>query len=106
MHDVELVRLASANVTYEWSKLLLARAHFNGTLEALGAAWQRVLDYGREDFSGGEPVDLEVECGAAPRCLRLHRRFDRHGHKIFVLADEAHERSRAGKGSGRRGPST
>lgn len=96
MRDPELARLASPSVTYEWSKLLLARAHFNGTLEALDAAWQRVLGYGREDFSGAGTIDLKVECGGAPRRLRLHRRFDRHGQKIFVVADEAHERSPAG----------
>lgn len=30
--------------------------------------------------------------GSEPRRLRPHRRFDRHGYKVFVIADEAHER--------------
>lgn len=90
--DRELDRLASPDNTYEWEKLLLARAHFNGSLAALDAAWQRVMAYGRGDSPLAEPVELALRCAGvagegAPRLVRLHRRFDRHGQKIFVVAD-------------------
>lgn len=91
-HD-ELAALRSSEVTYEWAKLLLARAHFNGSRQALDAAWQRVRSYGRNDISCQLPVELAVACGGRARCLCLHRRFDRHGQKIFIVADEGRERS-------------
>lgn len=103
MHDdLELARLASPYVTYEWAKLLLARAHFNGSLATLDAAWQRVAAYGCGDSRVSEPVELMIRCTDAPgpgpsRRLRLHRRFDRHGQKIFIVADEAYERGAGGQ---------
>lgn len=111
--NAELALLATPRITYEWAKLLLARAHFNGTPEKLAAAWRCVLGYRREAFCAGQPViDLTVAGqDSAPRRLRLHRRFDRHGYKVFVIADPAHERIRGGLGAlgngpGRRRPST
>src|SRR5205823_3811890 len=50
--DFTLAVHVSPGDTYEWSKVLLARAHFNGTLELLTAAWERVLGYGRQEFTG------------------------------------------------------
>jgi hypothetical protein len=101
--------------TYEWSKVLLARASFNGTLELLTAAWERVLGYGRHEFAGktlgklmrsgqpgaavaaildernADPVDLTLRCrdGAAKR-FRLHRRLDAYAHKVFIVAEETY----------------
>lgn len=101
-HDLELARLASPDVTYEWAKLLLARAHFNGSLATLDAAWQRVVAYGCGDSRVTEPAELVIRCTdalkpAPSRRLRLHRRFDRHGEKIFVVAEEAYERGAGGR---------
>ena len=104
--------------TYEWSKVLLARANFNGTLEFLTAAWERLLGYGREEFAGKtlrqllrsnrpaaaravtaildegnmDPVELTVRCrrGEAKR-LRLHRRFDAYARRMYILAEETRE---------------
>ena len=88
--DPEFARLAAPDITYEWAKLLLARAHFNGSLAALDLAWQRVTAYGRGDFPASGPAELTICCDSrAPRCLRLHRRFDRHEQKIFIVADSA-----------------
>src|SRR6266850_7818909 len=50
--DFTLAMHVSPGDTYEWSRVLLARAHFNGTLELLTAAWERVLGYGRQEFAG------------------------------------------------------
>lgn len=101
-HDLELARLASPDVTYEWAKLLLARAHFNGSLATLDVAWQRVVAYGRGDSRVTEPAELMIRCTDAPKAgpsrrLRLHRRFDRRGEKIFIVADEAYERGTGGQ---------
>jgi hypothetical protein len=96
--DFQFAVLVSPGDTYEWSNVLLARAHFNGTLELLTAAWERVLGYGREEFAGKtlrqlmgsgkpaacvaaildhenmEPVELTVRCrDGKPKRLRLHR---------------------------------
>ena len=106
--------------TYEWSKLLLARANFNGTLEFLTAAWERLLGYGREEFAGKtlrqlmgsrrlaaiaaaildhenmQPFELTLRCrDGKPKRLRLHRRFDPHERKMYIVAEEALERAAA-----------
>lgn len=94
----ELALLQSPKVAYEWAKLLLARAHFNGSQQALDAAWRRVRSYRRNDISCEVPVELTVACAGRARCLCLHRRFDRHGQKIFIVADEVHETLGRGKG--------
>ena len=101
--------------TYEWSRLLLARAHFNGTLELLSAAWELVLGYGRREFEGKTlsqlmgsttteaaevvvailderktaPVELTLRSrsGEAKR-LRLHRRLDAYANEVFIVAEE------------------
>jgi len=102
--------------TYEWSKVMLARANFNGTLELLTAAWGRLLGYGRHEFEGKtlrqlmgssktaaadavvaildernmNPVDLTVRSRAGEaKCLRLHRRLDSYTRKMFIVAEEA-----------------
>jgi hypothetical protein len=102
--------------TYEWSEVLLARAGFNGRFELLTAAWERLLGYGRQEFTAKtlgqlmkseepaatvaaildhqnmEPVDLTVCCRNGERkSLRLYRRFDEYGNKIFIVAVETQE---------------
>ena len=114
--DFALIAHVAPGDTYEWSKVLLARAHFNGTLELLTAAWELALGYGRHEFRGKTlchlmgsdktaaadavvaildvqnmaPVDLTVRSrsGEAKR-LTLHRRLDAYGDKIFIVAEEA-----------------
>lgn len=113
--DFTLAVHVSPGDTYEWSKVLLARANFNGTLELLTAAWQAALGYGRHEFKGKtlgqlmgssktaaadavaaildernmDPVDLTVRCrGGEAKRLRLHRRLDAYAHKMFIVAEE------------------
>jgi hypothetical protein len=113
--DFTLAVHVSPGDTYEWSKVLLARANFNGTLELLTAAWELVLGYGRHEFEGKtlsqlmgsnktdaadvvvaildernmDPVDLTLHSrGGEAKRLRLHRRLDAYTHKVFILAEE------------------
>jgi PAS domain-containing protein len=113
--DFQLAVLASPGHVYKGSNVLLARAHFNGTLELMTAAWERLLGYGREEFEGKtlcqliglgtpvattavaaildelnpEPVDLKVRCrDGQGKCLRLHRRFDPYERAVYILAEE------------------
>jgi hypothetical protein len=113
--DFTLAVHVTAGDTYEWSKVLLARAGFNGTLELLTAAWERVLGYGRHEFAGKtlgklmrsgrpaavvaaildehnmNPVDLTLRCrGGGAKRFKLHRRFDAYIHKMFIVAEETH----------------
>ncbi|HET7366512.1 MAG TPA: hypothetical protein VFJ70_23310 [Burkholderiales bacterium] len=99
--------------TYEWSQVLLARASCSGRLELLTAAWERLLGYGRHEFTAKtfgelmksdkaaatvaaildqqnmEPVDLTLCCRNGKRkSLRLHRRFDEYGDRMFIVAEE------------------
>src|SRR3954463_16762364 len=105
---------ASAGDTYEWSTVLLARAHANGRLELLTAAWERMLGYGRNEFSGKTLGELRPggngaaaaavaaildEANMAPvevtlrgrrgdeKRLRLHRRYDAYMPQMFIVAE-------------------
>ena len=110
--DFQLAVLSAPGHTYEWSNVLLARAHFNGTLELLTAAWERLLGYGRQEFAGKTlcqlmeprkpaaiaaildelnpgPVDLKVRCrNGESKSLRLHRWLDPVERKMFIVAEE------------------
>ena len=44
--------------SYESSKVLLAKAGFDGTLRLLTSAWERTLGYGREEFKGKTLLDF------------------------------------------------
>ncbi|TAK83896.1 MAG: hypothetical protein EPO20_16275 [Betaproteobacteria bacterium] len=113
--DFTLAVHVSPGDTYEWSKVLLARAHFNGTLELLTAAWERVLGYGRHEIKGKTlcqlmgssqaaaaegvaaildarnpgPVGLNLRCrDGQGKCLTLHRRFAPHERTVYIVAEE------------------
>jgi hypothetical protein len=113
--DLQLAIPLTPGPIYRKSKVLLAKAHLNGTLELLTAAWESALGYGREelrcktlcqlmasdetagatavaailDDTSAEPVDLTLRCrGGEAKCLRLHRRFDPHTRKVFIVAEE------------------
>ena len=70
--DLKLAVHVSPGDTYEWSKVLLARANTNGTLELLTAAWERVLGYGRHEFVGKTLRQL-MRSSSAPRPARSRR---------------------------------
>jgi hypothetical protein len=113
--DLDLALPLSQGDTYEWSKIMLARANFDGTLELLTAAWGRALGYGREELKRKTLGDLMC-CGAPAttatvahildehdansvkvtlhcrdgrgKNFDLHRRHDPHGHKVYLMAEE------------------
>jgi PAS domain S-box-containing protein len=101
--------------TYEWSRVLLARAYFDGKLELLTAAWERFLGYGRRELLGKTlrhvlwtderaraavaaildqrnmaPVDILLRCrDGREKALRLHRRYDPYERSMFIVAEES-----------------
>jgi len=113
--DLDLAVPASPGETYEWSKIMLASATFDGTLELLTSAWGRALGYGREELKRKTLGDLMACDGPATtavvahilderdanslqvtlrcrdgrgRSFDLHRRHDRDGRKVYLVAEE------------------
>jgi hypothetical protein len=105
----------SPSDSYEMSKVLLARAAFDGTLQLLTSGWERALGYGRAELEGKTlrqlmwsdprsaaaavaaildrlstgPVDLRVRCrNGLGKCFRLHRQYDKHEHVMYIVAEE------------------
>ena len=116
--DLRLSVFVSPGRTYKRSNVLLARAHFSGTLEFLTAAWERLLGYEAHEFAGKtlrhliaiatpvsvraidaildevnlEPVNLNLRCrDGRIKGLKLHRRFDPHERNMYIVADETPE---------------
>ena len=113
--DFRLVLHDNLSDSYELSKVLLAKAGFDGKLQLLTSAWERVLGYGREELKGKTlfqlmwfnqrsadaaaaaildeldmgPVEMRVRCrnGQGKR-LRLHRLYDRDEHMMYIVAEE------------------
>ena len=113
--DLRLSVLVSPGRTYQKSNVLLARAHFSGTLEFLTAAWEKFLGYKAHEFAGKtlrhliaiatprsaravhaildeanlEPVNLDLRCrDGRIKGLRLHRWFDPRERRMYIVADE------------------
>ena len=113
--DFRLVLHDSLSLSYELSKVLLARAGFEGTLQLLASGWERVLGYGRQEFKGKTlrqlmrsnrrsaaaavaaildktdmgPVDLRLCCrDGLAKSFRLHRHYDRYEHMMYIVAEE------------------
>ena len=105
----------SLSDSYELSQVLLATADFDGTLQLLTSGWERALGYGREELEGTtladllwsdrrnaaaavaaildqldmSLVDLRVRCrNGVGKCLRLHRRYDKHEQVMYIVAEE------------------
>jgi hypothetical protein len=116
--DFRLVLHDSLSDSYEMSKVLLARAGFDGTLQLLTSGWERALGYGRQELKGKTlfqlmwsdprnaaaavaaildrlnlgPVDLRVRCrDGLAKCFRLHRQYDKHEHMMYIVAEESPE---------------
>jgi PAS domain S-box-containing protein len=114
--DFRLVLHDNLSDSYELSRVLLAKAGFDGTLQLLTSAWERLLGYGREEFKGKTlfelmwsnqrsaaaavaaildemnmgPVDVRVRCrNGRGKCLTLHRLYDRDEHMIYIVAEES-----------------
>jgi hypothetical protein len=113
--DLRLVVHDTLSDSYESSKVLLAKAGLDGTLQLLTSAWERVLGYGREEFRDktlfhfmwSDPrstaaaavaimdqlnmgcVDLRLRCGnGRGKCLTLHRLYDKDEHMMYIVAEE------------------
>jgi hypothetical protein len=113
--NFRLVLRDSLSDSYEMSKVLLATADFDGTLQLLTSGWERVLGYGREELRGKTlvnlmwsdrrgaaaavaaildrlniaPVDIRLLCRSGlAKCFRLHRHYDEHEHMMYIVADE------------------
>ncbi len=114
--DLRLMFHADLTDSYEMSKVLLARAAFDGTLRLLTSGWERTLGYTREELRkkplsqllwgnrellaaaiaaifdelSMQPVELRLRCrdGGGKR-LRLHRRYDEHEQAMYIVAEEA-----------------
>jgi PAS domain S-box-containing protein len=114
--DFRLVLHDNLSDSYELSRVLLAKADFDGTLQLLTSAWERLLGYGREELKGKTlfqlmwsnprsaaaavaaildelnmgPVDLRVRCrNGLGKCLTLHRLHDKDEHMIYIVAEES-----------------
>jgi PAS domain S-box-containing protein len=113
--DFRLVFHHSLSDSFEYSKVLLASADFEGKLQLLTSGWERALGYSRDEFSGKtllqlmwcdgpgvatavaaildklteEPVNLTLRRrdGLGKR-FRLHRHYDPQENMMYLLAEE------------------
>lgn len=113
--DLRLVLHDTLSDSNESSRVLLAKAGFDGTLQLLTSAWERMLGYAREEFKGKtlldlmwsnprstaaavaaildalnmSPVDLRLRCAnGSGRSLTLHRLYDKGEHTMYIVAEE------------------
>lgn len=114
--DFTLVVENTLSDSYELSKVLLATADFQGTMQLLTSGWEQCLGYGREELNGktlgslmgsdrsgfagaaaaildrlsARPVNISLRCrDGAEKSFRLHRRYDRHEDMMYLVAEEA-----------------
>ena len=112
--NLKLVLHDNLSDSYELSEVLLASAGFDGKLQLLTSGWERTLGYGRKEFQrktlrelmgcdvsraaaavkaildvlSAAPVDLSMLCRSGRSLsLRLHRRYDRHEHVMYIVAE-------------------
>lgn len=111
--------LVSLEDRYERSRVLLARANSDGTIELLTHAWERLLGYGRRGLNGkalgalmaaerrldrreervvaalferasAATVDVTLRCrGGRRQSLTLHRRLDGATGAIYIVGEES-----------------
>ena len=113
--DFRLVFHPSLSDSYELSKVLLATADFDGTLQLLTSGWERALGYRRDELvtktlgalmgSDGRSVaaaaaaildrlsmravGLSVRCrNGLRKSFRLHRHYDQHERMMYLVAEE------------------
>jgi PAS domain-containing protein len=125
--DLRLVFQHSLADAYELSRVLLARAGFDGTLQLLTSGWERSLGYQRGEFEGrtlGQlmgssrrstaaavaaildehntaPVELRMRCrDGLAKGLRLHRHYDAQERLMYIVAEEVAAGPAEGAGLG------
>jgi len=113
--DFRLILHDQLSDSYELSRVLLAKAGFDGTLQLLTSGWERVLGYGRRELNSKtllqlmwsdarsvssavaeildpldmRPVMLRVRCrNGLGKCFRLHRLYDRQERMMYIVAEE------------------
>jgi PAS domain-containing protein len=113
--DFTLVSHDGLSDGIEMSKVLLATADFDGTLQLLTSGWERVLGYRRGELQGKtlarllwsdrgatagavaaildqldtRPVDLRIRCrDGRAKCLRLNRLYDKPAHSMRIVGEE------------------
>ena len=118
--DLRLVMHDTLSDSYESSNVLLAKAGFDGTLQLLTSAWERMLGYERKEFRGKtlldfmwsnarsaaaaaaaildqpnmSPVDLRLRCkNGRGKCLTLHRLYDKDEYTMYIVAEEVSVKS-------------
>lgn len=122
--DLRLVRHRRHSGSYEKTKVLLARADFDGTLQLLSSGWEAALGYPCGKCDGCTlrqlmwsnpagaaavvaaildvlemgPVDMRV-CGGDGRAkgFRLHRHYDRQERLMYIVAEETAAAERAAR---------
>jgi len=114
--DFRLILHQNLSDGYELSKVLLAKAGLDGTLELLTSAWEQMLGFGREELKGKTlsdlmwsdprsaatavaaildkvhmgPVDLRVCCrNGLGKGLTLHRLYDKQETMMYIVAVES-----------------
>lgn len=113
--DFRLVLHYSFSESYAASRVLLARAGFDGSLQLLTCGWERVLGYRRDalrdktllqlmgadprsaaaavaailDHGDMRPVDVRMRCrDGLAKGFRLHRHFDSQERTMYIVAEE------------------
>jgi PAS domain-containing protein len=127
--DFRVVLHDHLSASYEVSRVLLATAGFDGTLQLLTSAWEDMLGYGRDEFKGKRlselmwfsarhaaaavaaildtldmrPLDLRLRCrNGRGKSLTLHRRYDAHEHMMYIVAVETPAQRRPPENAERR----
>ena len=122
-NDLRLVLHDNLPDGYESSKVLLAKADLDGTLQLLTSAWERLLGYGREEFKGKtllhfmwsnarsaaaaaaalldeqdlRPVRLRLRCrDGRGKSLMLHRLYDVREQMMYIVGEETPAERTAG----------
>ena len=114
--DFRLVLHDHLSDSYEMSRVLLAKASVDGTLELLTSGWARVLGFSRRELNGGtlyqllwsdrritaaavaailgtldmRPVMLRMRCrDGRGKSFTWHRLYDRQERMMYIVAEEA-----------------
>jgi PAS domain S-box-containing protein len=114
--DFRLVLHDNLSDGYELSRVLLAKASFDGSLQLLTSAWERLLGYGRQEVNGKTlldlmwsnqrsaagavaaildkvdmgPIQLRLRCrDGLGKCLTLHRLYDHREQMMYIVAEES-----------------
>jgi len=113
--DLSLVLHETLSDSYEISRVLLAKAGFDGKLQLLTSGWERALGFRRAELArktlrdlmwcntrstaaaatsildeqNANPVDVRLRCrDGRGKGFRLHRHYDRRERMMYMVAEE------------------